>query len=520
MSQYLASLEELRRAENENDEDDTCRSSSPPRTIAQNPEPATLGRAFPLDSAPISDKHHQVSANFTSIEADDYLAAVGKRKVNWVECGNFPYGSDCTTGCANGGEATEFSGHGHESHLNGDCEAALDSSWYRESTRQAGAVHIDSDYRKRLPSLQQAGLVAQQEVLLNKAMYSGRVAAESSPDASNAQDHSAVPLSMRVSFDPGVIHEHSDSALMRTCENWPATAATSSQVRASEFPAARFYAQPVALGRPEHLKSDFETLRRMPLQTTRQSWSHTPPPKPYQIQKTTNGTRDMGISSWHDLDTLSDSSRWQPLPVESGLRDYATVIHEIETRDRARRCMLEGYAAYQLCVARTRAAESNQPLYRSQSFACSRNQESRYARDVTLPHFGRDMICDGITKSAARLSTTRQPAMTQPPVDDLPAKLASMDKPITGLATIQQRQDKAEEARMSGTQPEKASFDKAAAPASGRQDAFLPEQASAAASVHDASHNVTRLTSVTLRRPAWALELTARAARANSVSRS
>ncbi|CAK7562893.1 MAG: hypothetical protein SEPTF4163_000749 [Sporothrix epigloea] len=517
MAQYLASLEELRRAENENDVADTCRSSSHPRTIEQRPGLATLEKTFNLDSDPISDKQHQVSANFTSIQEDDYLAAVGKKKAKGAECGNFLYSSDCTTGCANVGEKASCSGH--EYHFNEDREATLNQLWYRDSTRQAGAVHIDSDYNKRLPSLRQAGLVARPEALLNKAIYSGRVAAESSHDVSAIQDHSAVPLSMRVSFDLGGIHEHSDGAQMRACEKRPATAATSSQARASEFPAARSCDQVVALGRPECLKSEYETSRRMPLQTTQQSWSYASGQKPNLIQKTTDGTRSMGISSRHDLDILSDSSRRQPLPVESGLRDYATVIQEIETRDRARRCMLEGYAAYQLCVARTRAAESNRLLHRSQSFACGRNQESCYARGTTLPQFGREVIHDGITKSAARLSTHRQPAMTPSPVTGMTAKPTSMDKPITDLGTIRKRQQQDEEARMSGTQPEKASFNKADALFSGPQDALSPEQASAAASGHDASHNVTRLTSVTLRRPAWALELTARAARANSMSR-
>ncbi|CAK7226672.1 hypothetical protein SBRCBS47491_006309 [Sporothrix bragantina] len=476
------------------------------------------------------------------------------------------------TGYYNAFGAAQHSGHpgscipGYSGY---NATAAIGNASQRwDSESRAGQVYnttaaADDDYRIQLPPIQ---LQAPPDL----------AAGPTSMGAIGAQDLSAVPPSMRVSFNTLTAYEHGDFAQMRAQEHWPAaTAATTmtttatatsaqTQVQTSEFPAARYYERPLAFSRPDQvMMPEFQVPGHMqqhmylpmPLrnsqQTSQQTSQHiqhhlpcyVPHQAPLQIPQISQAydPNRIDVSPHRDnRDTTSNLVR-QPLSfAEPGLRDYNTVIQEMETRDRARRGVVQvqdpGYAGYLQAVARLQAAEdhrNNQRTIASQSLERQRVQVHS-ARDDGIPDFGGEDFYDGYTASATTLPTARQLAVTQTRSNITPSIPPGFENHFNQRVATPQGQAVSDEVSQRDTQTAAASFvvnnpsnNNNTALASGQQNAVVSRVQgsrnvdSTATGSHVASSNVIiRRTSVSGNpRPAYALDLSARGARENSMAR-
>ncbi|CAK7245354.1 MAG: hypothetical protein STHCBS139747_006934 [Sporothrix thermara] len=431
----------------------------------------------------------------------------------------------------------------------------MGASRSRGLTRQASQATTDDDYSIRLPPLRLANLLTHQLETASQTPHVDHGQATSSdPGSSGGQDLSAVPPSMRVTFNPLVTYEHGDFAQMRSRENWAATGASSTQVQTSDFPAARFYECPAAVSRPDHAVPDFQVPQQMPAQmqppVLQHSLQHSSQQLPYHVPHQpsrqipqTYQADSMVISPRRDRNMPSDSAQRLQSPAEPGLRDYATVIHEIEMRDLARRSMLNGYTAQYLSVAQDLPVEINQQVINQQvinqqvisqqainSQPLHRNQqcvEVRGGRDESLSQFGEEDFYDGYSESATRLPVNRELATTRSLNTETSAAIRKTESTFDQITTVSQGTGVSTGVIPRDVRTTGMTAGSSNALVSRQQEAILQVQGnrndstvigSHIASSNVSSSNVNRRTSAAGRRPAWALELTARAARASSAS--
>ncbi|CAK7202503.1 hypothetical protein SEUCBS139899_005226 [Sporothrix eucalyptigena] len=259
----------------------------------------------------------------------------------------------------------------------------------RDHTRhvESGHVHAHAreESRMQLPSIHQVTTQLSQQDATRRGLGADREQSTayrlSGHQFSSSQDLSAVPPSMRVEFNPLVTYEDGDFAQIRTHQAPEANSVSSAQVTASEFPAARFYERTAAttydrLSQQQQLAQMRARLELLPRG---------------DVNPRAIGPLPLPVS-------VPIDARRAAVAAEPGLRDYHTVLREIDDR------------ALQIEARRTMNIQEEMAQGRS------RNPPMEARNASTWDHFADEAFYDGFTITAARLSNNvqRQPVIARP----------------------------------------------------------------------------------------------------------